>query len=346
MTPTPEITIIIPVYNIEEYIIECLDSVVFQDIEVPLEIIVVDDCGTDRSMSLVENYQKCHSNAERNIRIIRHERNRGQSVGRNNGIKASEGNYLFFMDSDDAFFSKDSLRLLYRRIKETNADIVFGEHCFSRNDKIENTTDFYRKSGGSIKGQNEILTSYLSKWEMIPWNKLINRNFIVLNNIFFPKDIYYEDNYWAFTVALKAKHIEVIPEITYNYRQRSDSTIHTFTERHYKSIIEVVRLHYNKIVEEHLLKKENKDIIVCFYERCRQNMFRAAFLNLGGKGPEVKELFYILKQYSIVPPDAILCNKSMRIRWKKRSIAFYAGNAGYHYLCHKYKKALRKSRRE
>ncbi|MBO5195123.1 MAG: glycosyltransferase [Bacteroidales bacterium] len=346
MQAAPEISVIVPVYNVEEYIIECLDSIVTQDIDAPIEIIVVDDCGTDGSMRIVDGYKAKNSRENREIHIIHHERNGGLSAARNTGIRHSAGKYLYFMDSDDVLTSDKSLRLLHERMMKTDADLVFGEHCFWRDGKIEGKTDFYRKSGGTIKGSDEILYSYLVKWEMIACNKLIKKEFITGNSLYFPEGIYYEDNYWAFSLALKATHIEAIPEVTYNYRQRSGSITSVFSQKNYDSIVRCTEMHYRKIVGENLLEACDKNTIIRFYERFRQDMFWCAFRNLNGKGRQIKELFNTMKRYNIASLTDIWSNGKMTNRWKKRSSAFHLGRAGYLYLYLRYMKELKKLRRK
>ena len=95
------ISIIIPVYNVQDYIIECLDSIAAQTYTTGVECILVDDCGNDNSMKMVNDYLDGYK-GEIDFRILRHERNRGLSAARNTGIMNAKGKYVLFVDSDDS----------------------------------------------------------------------------------------------------------------------------------------------------------------------------------------------------------------------------------------------------
>lgn len=118
------VSIIIPVYNAEPYIRECLDSILNQTLT-DIEVIAVDDCGADNSMSIVDEYAK----KDNRVRIIRQEKNMGPMIARENGYKESTSNYFFFCDSDDTL-PPDALELLYNEAIATNADITIGNMIY------------------------------------------------------------------------------------------------------------------------------------------------------------------------------------------------------------------------
>lgn len=142
-----KVSIIIPVYNVAPYVEECLRSVLEQDY-LDKEIIIVDDCGTDNSMDIVQGIvTRCKSE----VRILKHPYNCGLSKARNTGIKEAKGDYVFFMDSDDYLLGRDAItRFVGLAMKYPNAEIVFGcvkglfsnvkaigkqnEYCSSRNE--------------------------------------------------------------------------------------------------------------------------------------------------------------------------------------------------------------------
>ena len=107
-------SIIIPIYNVEPYILECLQSVANQTIEDKLECILVDDCGTDNSVSVAEEFLKTYSGAI-HFELLHHQKNGGLSAARNTGVRASHGEYLYFLDSDDTIIPRCSNRLVYYR---------------------------------------------------------------------------------------------------------------------------------------------------------------------------------------------------------------------------------------
>ena len=99
--PETIISIIIPIYNVQDYIIECLDSIASQTYTAGVECILVDDCGNDNSMKMVNDYLDSYK-GEIDFRIVKHEHNRGLSAARNTGIMDAKGKYVLFVDSDDS----------------------------------------------------------------------------------------------------------------------------------------------------------------------------------------------------------------------------------------------------
>lgn len=113
-----KISVIIPVYNVEEYLKECLDSVINQTLK-EIEIICIDDCSTDSSYSILEEYAKKDSR----IVLIKNKENMGVGYNRNIGIKEAKGEYIGFIDSDD-YISEDYYENLYNTAKKYNSDVV------------------------------------------------------------------------------------------------------------------------------------------------------------------------------------------------------------------------------
>lgn len=115
---TPKLSIIIPVYNVDKYLAECLDSVITQTLK-EIEIICVDDCSPDNSLIILNHYAKIDSR----IKIVQHEKNQGLGAARNTGVKAATGEYIWFIDSDD-LITKEACQLLYETAKENDVDIL------------------------------------------------------------------------------------------------------------------------------------------------------------------------------------------------------------------------------
>jgi len=114
----PKISIIIPVYNTDKYLKECLDSCINQTLS-DIEIICVDDCSTDNSLKILEEYKTKNSR----IKVFHHEINKKQGAARNTGMDNATGEYIWFVDSDD-FIDKNACQLLYDTIKENNVDLL------------------------------------------------------------------------------------------------------------------------------------------------------------------------------------------------------------------------------
>ena len=132
----PEISIVMPMYNMEKYIGECLDSVLSQTFQ-NYEVIIVDDCSTDKSCEIVESYKPKFGGK---LQLIRSEKNSGYpGIPRNKGIDISKGKYICFLDSDDAFINT-ALEELYNTAEEFQADVIHCERYFFVQDE-DFTTD-------------------------------------------------------------------------------------------------------------------------------------------------------------------------------------------------------------
>ncbi len=328
MKANPEISIIIPVYNVEEYIVECLDSVMSQEISRPMEIIIIDDCGTDRSMELVEEYSSRNKDTSKDIIIIHNEKNSGLSASRNIGIGAASGRFIYFLDSDDCLFDSGSLNALYRRMAETDADFVSGEHCKWYDDGTISPTKFYSPDEEHILGNERVMSTYLKRWTMIACNKLIKREFITDNDLYFLEGTYFEDNYWAFMVALKATHIEVIPEITYKYRQRKGSITWTFKKKHYDDSISLIKTMHQKIVSENLLERYDRSLLTALYEHNRFGLTNRALS--GTNLHDARAFFRTVQRYCLTSLSEILHSDAFSPKDKKHTAAFYLGDLGFH----------------
>lgn len=204
-----KVNIIIPVYNAAKYIKECFLSVVNQTYE-NIEIIFVDDCGPDNSIAIIEQLKNEYP--KKNISIIKNKQNIGTGGSRNNGITYSTGEYIYFMDADDTIVKNCIEILVSNAVRFNKPDIVCSNvNCPGYHyHEIQNTQYLNQKS--------EIRKSYFSnQWYEMPWNKLLKREFIIQNNLYF-ENIYFEDTLWSLQTAITAQSLLLLPEYTYNYR--------------------------------------------------------------------------------------------------------------------------------
>ncbi len=211
------VSIVIPIYNVASYIEKCLDSVGKQTYK-NLEVILVDDCGTDESMTLVERYLRRHHFPS--TQIVKHTHNRGLSAARNTGLEAATGDYVYFLDSDDAL-TEDCISILATPVEEQLYDFVIGNYEVDGDDKEYPALTL---SSGALRSNKEILHAYAeAKWYMMAWNKLCNRKFLLDNKLFFEEGLLHEDVIWSFELACKAQLMYVITETTYKYTVRAAS---------------------------------------------------------------------------------------------------------------------------
>ena len=196
-------------------------------------MIVVDDCSTDKSCAVVESYKEKFNGR---MRLFHTEKNSGGGgyVPRNFGIHLSCGKYIFFVDSDDLLLDT-ALETLYTAAKKYNADVVYCEKYYEADDDGTNLRDQSYQKGGFVnkptletedlkeRVQRIINDRYLT----VPWNKLIKRNLIVENEIFFPLTKTSEDNIWNQGLLFHAKKFLRVPNIVYIYRQSAGSAQRT-----------------------------------------------------------------------------------------------------------------------
>lgn len=209
---TPRLSIIIPVYQVELYLKECLDSILNQGS--PCEIILVDDCGTDRSMDIArEVLSQCPEGIT--WQALRHEHNRGLSAARNTGMAVAKGDYILFVDSDDKLLD-GALSAMLAAAQQSRADVIVAG--------IETTTGHL---AWNFKGRDEMLltglearTSFLKRrLPQMAWGKLLSRTFLESNKMQFLEGLIHEDELWSMQLFLNQPSTHIIPRHVYWYRQ-------------------------------------------------------------------------------------------------------------------------------
>jgi glycosyltransferase involved in cell wall biosynthesis len=249
-----KISVIIPIFNMEKYLEETLDSLLHQTIGFEnLEIIMVDDCSTDYTGAIIDRYAQKYEN----FVAIHLEENSGlPGKPRNTGIEKSSGEYIMFMDHDDYYFP-EALEKLYNKITKEKADVIFGRYLkvFSDGKTIESynyldeVEELYIKTIAEHKRLLGINPSI--------WTKMFKRNFIIDHNIRFPEGILSEDLSFMVHSYLKANGIVYLNEFVYGYRIRNTSkdksTIHI---RNKKYLMAMIDGYYDTY---HILKHLNKE---------------------------------------------------------------------------------------
>lgn len=231
-----EVSLIIPVYNVESYLRQCLDSVINQSFK-DIEIILVNDCSSDNSLQIIKEYQQ----KDERIIVIDLQENKGQANARNEGLKIAKGNYIAFIDSDD-WVTTDYIETLYKTIKENNADLAIAN--ISTYNNITGETKHIKFSqiiyNNLLNTKN--IKAIILKQRMI-WSscsKIYKKDFIVSNNIFF-KQTLMEDILFNYEIILKSDNIIITDKNLYYYRiKRSFSTMENKGDRIY-SCMEVFK---------------------------------------------------------------------------------------------------------
>lgn len=215
------ISIIIPIYNVEKYIVRCLESVVAQKHEdFEIECILVDDCSPDKSMEIAESFVESHKSNVHFV-FLKQKTNKGQSAARNEAIRKSTGDYVFFLDSDDYIYP-DSLFVMVKALDNLpNADFVEGSYHSGR----DNRTYPHKRVYLEYTNQKEMLQQlYKGNVSHLAWNKLIRRKIITDNSLFFVEGIIFEDIQWTHRLYHLSSSAIIIPDVTYEYVYNPKST--------------------------------------------------------------------------------------------------------------------------
>ena len=211
-----EVSLIIPVYNVESYIEKSLLSALNQSFD-SIEYVLIDDCGTDNSMDIVRKVINNHARKQ-NVFIYKHAENQGLSVARNTGMQKATGEYIYFMDSDDEITS-DCIELHYNAIKRSGADFTVGFiKLMGATSKHIVNHDF------GILNRPNILSAFL-KGQFIEtaWNKLYLKKILLENSLAFIPGLLHEDILWGVKISSLASVVVAVPQETYLYKVRSSS---------------------------------------------------------------------------------------------------------------------------
>ena len=220
-----KITVAIPCYNLEERIATCLESVISQDYK-DVEILVIDDYSTDRSVGIVNDLITKHP--EREFHFIVNDTNLGISSVRNLAIDEAKGEALFFVDGDDTI-EPGTLSLFHKRMLETNVEVVCGS--FRKKD-FDGTTIIEKQfTEDTIKGEFAY-ASYIEKYvrgyfRIAVWNNLYRLDFLRSHAVSCDTNYRsYEDSMFTFRVVQNVRSISFIQDVTYNYWQYRNSFVH------------------------------------------------------------------------------------------------------------------------
>lgn len=217
-TNTDLISVIIPVYNVEKYLVECVESVLNQTYK-NLEIILVDDGSPDRCPEMCDEYARKDSR----VKVI-HKKNGGLSDARNAGIDVATGEYISFVDSDD-YVSEDMIGVLYERAVQTQADLTF---CSIEKVDENGKRISLENVGTSVYDRNEFWENKYYQQQSastVAWNKLYKKH--IFYKLRYAVGRIHEDDIILLKVIEKCNIIATVQQGRYMYRQRNDSIMHT-----------------------------------------------------------------------------------------------------------------------
>lgn len=220
-----KVSVIVPAYNTEKYLKKCLDSLVNQTLN-DIEIIVINDCSTDKTKDILKNYKEKY----KNIKVINNKTNKGIGYNRNLGIKKAKGEFISFIDSDD-YVDITMYEKMYNKAKRDKLDLVICnfynnlEHEDGSIQKIipKNLIPYFDNT--TLKDKPDLLL----KVELAPWNKLYKKE--LLDGVWFPEDLKYEDAIVVIKSLNRAKKIGMVDDMLNYYLIRDKGETGTMNEK-------------------------------------------------------------------------------------------------------------------
>lgn len=209
---TIQISIIIPLYEVENYIERCLRSIIKQTFS-DYEVILVDDCSQDNSLQVAEQFLVANNIS---FQSIRHTANKKQGAARNSGLKFAKGEYVFFVDADDELADTNTLQVLYSEMAKADYDFVTAkaQHIVNGEETIKPRAN----NAVTVLDEGSVLRAFgNNKIAPVVWNKLIRKTFLLANNIQFVEHTSFEDIPYCFILCCEANKVALINQITYRY---------------------------------------------------------------------------------------------------------------------------------
>jgi glycosyltransferase involved in cell wall biosynthesis len=214
------ISVIIPVYNGEKYVVECLEGMMRQTYR-DLELIVVDDGSKDRSLEIARGYES------RGVRVVAMERNRGLSAARNAGLDASTGEFIHFMDVDDEINDR-FYELMAAAVEETGADVAC---CGMINEPKPHRTMLFDERRVLTSTDDKLRTTNVGQWSFV-WRYLLRVSMLREHGLRFEEGRLVEDMPFSIPAVFFARSLVVVPGAEYTYKLQPGSIMQTRTREH------------------------------------------------------------------------------------------------------------------
>lgn len=273
------VSIIIPVYNVEEYLNRCLQSLCLDSVSIDCEVIVVNDGSTDRSLQICNEF----ANHYRQFVKVIDKGNGGLSDARNVGMQYATGDYVYFLDSDD-WLEEEAIEVLYKTAIRNDCDVVQGGFYYSY--------DGYRLMDSRLSSNmTKILDNRSAMRELVKndiiknfaWGKLYRRTLI--SDLPFKKSVYYEDSFWQHHVMHRVGKYGLVNKPLYNYRQRGNSISGHFSINNYDLIV--------GYLERYAYINEYYPSLIQYMTRSIESVFWA-FYGVSRNNKELKQRFETL----------------------------------------------------
>ncbi len=315
-----KVSIILPVYNVENYLQKCLDSLVNQTFK-DIEIIIINDGSTDSCKKIIDKYSIKYDNL---IKAI-HQENKGLGAARNTALKYVTSEYIIFVDSDD-YIEPNMVEEMYNKISQEQADVVICGYNMV-NEHYELTAKAYPNKYETYDFNTQIIFGSLCVW-----NKIIKKSLLDYYNLTFRTNIWYEDIDFSFKLFLKAKKTCILPKNLYNYLLRQGSIMNSSNLQKNLDLIDA----FNEIIS---YAKENN----CFDKFYNEIEFLAInhlyiscivriLINNNSSKNEKKELLNIIIKYINNNFKNYSKNKYIKILPLNRKLIYYLIHFKFYYI--------------
>lgn len=228
------VSVIIPVYKVEEYIRRCVQSVIDQDCNgFSIECILVDDASPDKSMDIVREMVENYQGNTVSFVMLHHDVNQGISAARNTGTRVAKGDYFFYMDSDDHILENTLKRFVAFAVAYPKVDVIMGNSLCMGINVLTNSPVTHNDNNPMLLDDKQLMWKLLltRKLDHHAWNKLVKRSFVLTHNLMFDEGVIYEDISWTYRLMSCVSSILIVPELTYMYEYNPTSIVHTTPQK-------------------------------------------------------------------------------------------------------------------
>jgi glycosyltransferase involved in cell wall biosynthesis len=308
----PEISVIVPVYNVEKFLNQGLNSIINQTFK-NIEIICINDGSTDNSLKILNTYAK----RDKRIKII-NQKNEGPSIARNNGMGIAKGKYICFIDSDD-WVDKNYCKKLYTTAEKFNSDIVICKEklYYQEQGKIKEH-EFYIFP--KIKSKKPITWKKIKKELFLTnpsvWGKIYKTDFLKKMGVKFPRGLWFEDNPFYFETTLSAKKIVFLKDSLYFYRKEVKNSITNSYEKKVLDILKICSISKDILNKHKIYNEVEKEFLDWMVERYFLTLYR------GINQKYQKAAFYQFKKYLLKQK----INKKNLLGKTKEAYNFFMGS--------------------
>ena len=324
------ISIIIPVYNKERYLNDCIESIVNQEYK-NLEIIIIDDGSIDGSNIIIHKWAKIDKRIKHIV-----QKNQGVSSTRNKGISLSNGEYVFFMDADD-MLSKDAILKLVSSFRDKNVDIVIANHQIKKSNSniLENNQNIMTGIIGKDKIRSSLVKNnlFLSMGRPMAtvWNKLYRLDFITKANIKFEENVIAEDRLFNLKLYLNDPEILLIDQFTYIFRKIEDSRSRSYNKNFYNESIELFNSLNSYLISVNKFDS-NKDLVYYTLLYDINKILAYYYKNSNRSIGEISKVIGLLKQNTNIKSTLSSISSDKTVMEIKGTEKFYYRSISYLFL--------------